>query len=155
MKKVVTQKFLEKGHTQMECDSVHSVIERRLRNQEINVPAEYVALMESVWSKPSLYQVRYVDHNHFQDFTKLRLCKSIRPGIKPRHPTVHDVRAIRSNNWTPFPKHQLRHSTLDTLAVIPLYTESQKIKEMKYKHLKDLKEVIPKDFHSFYDNLKH
>eukprot|EP00064_Thunnus_orientalis_P007456 superscaffoldBa00000831_g7477 len=86
MKKVVTQKFLEKGRTQMECDSVHSVIEKCLRNQEIYVPAEYAALMESVWSKPSLYQVRYVDHKHLQDFTKLRLCKSIRPGIKPGDP---------------------------------------------------------------------
>ncbi|XP_078141925.1 uncharacterized protein LOC144539812 [Centroberyx gerrardi] len=109
-----------------------------------------------------------VDHTLFQDFTKLRLCKSIRPGIKPGDPTVHDVSAIRyningtmdfkiqhSDNWTLLPKHQLRHTTSDTLTVTPLYTESQKIKEMKYKHLQDLKEVIPKDFHSFYDNLKH
>nr|XP_047135348.1 uncharacterized protein LOC124812567 [Hydra vulgaris] len=29
-KVVITQKFLEKGHTQMEVDSVHSVIERKL-----------------------------------------------------------------------------------------------------------------------------
>ena len=43
----------------------------------------------------------------------------------------------------------------DTLTVTPLYTESQKIKEMKYKHLQDLMEVKPKDFHSFNDNLKH
>ncbi|XP_071384886.1 protein NLRC3-like [Centroberyx affinis] len=60
-----------------------------------------------------------------------------------------------SDNWTPLPKHQLRHTTSDMLTVIPLYTESHKIKEMKYKHLQDLKEVIPKDFHSFYDNLTH
>ena len=91
MKKVVTQKFLEKGHTQMECDSVHSVIERHLRNQDIYVLAEYVALMKRARSKPSPYQVRYVDHNFFQDFTKRRLCKSIRPGIKPGDLTVHDV----------------------------------------------------------------
>lgn len=95
MKKVVTQKFPEKGHTQMECDSVHSVIERRLRNQEIHVPADYVALMKTARSKPHPYEVRYVDHTFFQDFTKLRLCKSICPGIKPGDPTVHDVRAIR------------------------------------------------------------
>ena len=94
-KKVVTQKFLEKGHTQMECDSVHSVIERRLRNQEIYVPAEYVALIKSARSKPNPYEVKYLNHTFFQDFTNLRLCRSIRPGIKPGDPTVHDVRAIR------------------------------------------------------------
>ncbi|CAK6965474.1 uncharacterized protein LOC127510601 isoform X1 [Scomber scombrus] len=94
-KKAVTQMFLEKGHTQMECDSVHSVIERRLRNQEIYVPAEYVALMKSARSKPNPYEVKYVDHTFFQDYANLRLCRSIRPGIKPVDPTVHDVRAIR------------------------------------------------------------
>ncbi|XP_045887355.1 uncharacterized protein LOC123958143 [Micropterus dolomieu] len=124
--------------------------------------------MKSVRSKPNPYEVKYVDHMFFQDFTKLRLCKSIRPEMKPGDPTVHDIRAIRyningmmyfkiqhSDTWTPFSKHQFRHTTSDTPAVTPLYTESQKIKEMKYKHLQDLKEVIPKDFHSFYDNLKH
>ena len=29
---VIEQKYLEKGHTQMEADSMHSTIERRLRN---------------------------------------------------------------------------------------------------------------------------
>nr|CAH7713644.1 unnamed protein product [Callosobruchus chinensis] len=31
----ITQKFLEKGHTQMECDSMHSVIERALRHKKL------------------------------------------------------------------------------------------------------------------------
>ncbi|KAK7130348.1 hypothetical protein R3I93_019849 [Phoxinus phoxinus] len=167
-KKVVIQKFLEKGHTEMECDSVHSVIERRLRNQEIYVPAQYVALMKTARSKPNLYKVKYVDHNFFQDFTKLSLCKSIHPGIKLCDPSVHDISAIRYNingtmdfkiqhsaDWTPFSKHQLQHTTSASPAVTPLYTESLKIREIKYRHLQDLKEVIPKDFHSFYDNLRH
>lgn len=37
----VTQKYFEKGHTQMECDSMHSVIERAIRHKRINVPADY------------------------------------------------------------------------------------------------------------------
>lgn len=93
--KVVVQKFLEKGHTQMECDSVHTVIERHLRNQEIYVPAQYVTLMKTAWSKPNPYKVKYVDHNFFQDFSKLRLCKSIHPGIKHGDASVNDIRAIR------------------------------------------------------------
>lgn len=49
--KVVIQKYLEKGHTQMECDSIHSVIERRLRDQDVYLPAEYVNLMKrAIWS---------------------------------------------------------------------------------------------------------
>ena len=37
--KVVVHKYLCKGHTQMEVDSVHAVIERALRNQNVYSPA--------------------------------------------------------------------------------------------------------------------
>ncbi len=93
-RKTVTQKFLERGHTQMECDSVHSVIERRLRNREISVPAEYAAVIQGAHSNPRPYQVRYVDHTFFSDFSQVNLCKSIRPGKTTGDPTVHDLRAI-------------------------------------------------------------
>jgi len=66
-----------------------------------------------------------------------------------------DFKIQHSADWTPFSKQQLQRSTSASLAVTPLYTESLKIREMKYRHLQDLKEVIPKDFHSFYDNLRH
>ncbi|XP_062387011.1 uncharacterized protein LOC134076007 [Sardina pilchardus] len=124
--KVVIQKYLEKGHTQMECDSVHSVIERRLRDQDVYVPAEYVSLMKRARVKPHPYDVKYIDHTFFQDFSKLRLCKSLRPGVRPGDPTVHDIRAIRynsngtmdfkinhSDDWHPHPTHQLRNSISD------------------------------------------
>ena len=38
----ISQKFLEKGHTQMEVDSVHSSIESRLKNRAIYYPENYV-----------------------------------------------------------------------------------------------------------------
>lgn len=166
--KVVIQKYLEKGHTQMECDSVHNVIERRLRDQDVYLPAEYVNLMKRARVKPHPYEVKYIDHTFFQDFTKLRLCKSLCLEVRPGDQAVHDIRAIRYNNngtidfkinhsddWRPHPGHQLQNSTSDYHTVTPLYSDRLKIKELKFKHLQDLKEVIPKDFHSFYDNLLH
>lgn len=42
----IFQKYLEKGHTQMEVDSVHSVIERKLKNKPIYVPANYIDIFE-------------------------------------------------------------------------------------------------------------
>lgn len=39
--------------------------------------------------------------------------------------------------------------------VSPLDTSSQTIKELKHKHLQELKKVLPKDFHSFYDGVDH
>lgn len=93
--KPVTQKYLEKGHTQMECDSVHSVIERSLRHREICVPAEYAAVIRGARSKPRPYEVRYVSHAFFKDFSQVNLYKSMRPGKSAGDPTVHDLRAIR------------------------------------------------------------
>ncbi len=36
-----------------------------------------------------------------------------------------------------------------------LYMSPLKIKAQKYKHLQELKRVIPADFHAFYDALPH
>ncbi|GFY43680.1 hypothetical protein TNIN_153101 [Trichonephila inaurata madagascariensis] len=56
----ITQKFLEKGHKQMECDSMHSVIERALRHtQKINVPADY-AYLDKEACKIIPYEVEYL-----------------------------------------------------------------------------------------------
>ena len=56
--KTVTQKHLERGYTQMECDSVHSVVERRLRDRDICVLAEYAAVIQGARSNPRPYYVR-------------------------------------------------------------------------------------------------
>lgn len=40
----ITHKYLEKGHTQMEVDSVHSVIQRKLKNTEIFLPSQYATI---------------------------------------------------------------------------------------------------------------
>lgn len=37
----ITQKFLEKGHTYMECDSVHSCIEKRINKRDVYLPSDY------------------------------------------------------------------------------------------------------------------
>ena len=94
-KKRVTQKYLERGHTQMECDSVHSVVERKLKNRDIYVPAEYAAVIRGARSNPRPYNVKYVGHGFFTNFSQINIVKSIRPGKNTGDPTVHDLRAIR------------------------------------------------------------
>lgn len=57
LKKVtIFQKILERGHTQMECDSMHSTIERQLRNAIINVPADYIGICKAARKNPSPYK---------------------------------------------------------------------------------------------------
>lgn len=39
---VIEQKYLVKGHSQMECDSAHALIERRHKHNDIFLPSDYV-----------------------------------------------------------------------------------------------------------------
>lgn len=56
----IEQKFLEKRHTQMEADSMHSTIERKLRHNNISVPAEKFLHLQSLkMSIPADYHSFY------------------------------------------------------------------------------------------------
>lgn len=42
----IEEKYLVQGHTQMECDSVHAVIERKIKNKPICLPSDYSRLCQ-------------------------------------------------------------------------------------------------------------
>jgi len=78
----IEQKYLTKGHTQMECDSVHSSIERKLKNQDIYIPSDYQKITKIARIKPFPYNVKECDFNFFLNYqTKNNKFDSIRPGI--------------------------------------------------------------------------
>ena len=161
----ITHKYLEPGHTQMECDSVHSTIEQKLRKKSMYCPANYVqAIKEARRNMP--YEVKYLTHDFFTDYSTVQYYSSIRPGIKKGDPVVTDVRQFQyspdgtihyklrhTEEWSLLP----RTSTAAKPAAVktPLYQEAPKIKQTKYKHLQELKAVIPRDYHAFYDNLPY
>lgn len=91
----IEQKFLEVGHTQMEADSMHSTIERHLKNKVINVPAEYISIAKHARKCPVPYSVTYLDHTYFKKFDKIQFYKSIRPGRSKGDLKVTDIRALR------------------------------------------------------------
>lgn len=78
----IVQKFLEVGHTQMECDSVHSCIERKLKGHDIYLPSDYLRITKEARSKPFPYEVRTMQYSDFKDYTikKYQRYGSIRPG---------------------------------------------------------------------------
>lgn len=92
---IIEQKFLEVGHTQMEADSMHSTIERALKNKDINVPVEYVEVCRSARKKPKPYDVTYLSHEFFKKFNDVLMFKSTRPGRGRRDAKVTDIRALR------------------------------------------------------------
>lgn len=91
---MIEQKYLVSGHTQMECDSVHSVIERKMHNCDLFMPHDYLVAIQMARQNPSPYVVTEVNFNEpvrlSSDFVK-----SIRPGKKTCDPTVSDVRAYQ------------------------------------------------------------
>ena len=52
----IFQKYLEVGHTHMECDSVHSKIDAKLKDVIINVPSDYATLIHSARKIRSKYK---------------------------------------------------------------------------------------------------
>lgn len=153
----------------MECDSMHATIERKLRGKEIYSPAAYIYAALTARLKPKRYHVEYLNHTHFKSFNDVNFFNSIRPGKKKGDPCVTNIRCLKySPNGSVFYKL----SYVDEWKILPqpqnlnvkskplkdlsnLYNESQKINPKKFQHLQELKAVIPKEFHNFYDNLKH
>ena len=82
---IILQKYLEKGHTQMRCDAMHSKIERICRRQEIYLPSVYITLCEKAHRKPTPFKVVYLHHDYFLNFLKMKKrYSSIRPRSKKR-----------------------------------------------------------------------
>lgn len=96
-KVTIIQKYLEKGHTQMECDSAHSTIERSYKNIDVYLPSQYSIHTIAARKFPKPYRSRLLDHTFFKDFSiaEMMVYKSIRPGHRPGDPTVNELRWIQ------------------------------------------------------------
>ncbi|ESO99651.1 hypothetical protein LOTGIDRAFT_173659 [Lottia gigantea] len=91
----ITQKYLERGHTQMECDSIHAVIEKTVGKKPIYVPQNYVDKICEARVKPFAYRVEVVNYAFFKDYSSLGYYSSIRPGIKVGDPVVTNLRVLK------------------------------------------------------------
>ncbi|CAB3229553.1 unnamed protein product [Arctia plantaginis] len=97
----ITQKYLEPSHTQMECDSVHATIERKLKNREIHVPSDFISVTKEARKKPTPYEAIHVDHSFVKDYSDKSTWSvspsSIRPGRKDGDTVIVDIRALSYN----------------------------------------------------------
>ena len=87
----IFHKYFKVGHTHMECDSVHATlyIERALKHESVNLPADYVRIIKSArTSKPGKYNVKYVDFSFFNDFKDACDIKTIKPAKEVGPPYV-------------------------------------------------------------------
>jgi hypothetical protein len=164
----IEQLILERGHTMMEADSVHSVLDRQFKNAQIFSPADYVYLMRT--ARPSQpYNVIVIDHTFFKNYEACATnLNSIRPGMKAGDPTVTNIRAIQYQPTGDI-LYKLNHSdpwgTLHTSRTLrlkyhcgevrQLYAEPVPISAQKYAHLQELTALMPHEYHDFYNLLPH
>lgn len=161
--KIIVQKYLEKGHTQMEVDSVHAHIENNLKGKSIFLPSDYVDVCSTARKTLGGYNVVSMKFDDFLDFSSNRSYRSIRPGCRKNDPHVTDIRQIKYNtdgtlsykiehqsDWIPFP----RRFRIDPETVFPkLYDQLLPISKRKFNDLQELLQVIPENCHYFYKSL--
>lgn len=70
----IEQKYLERGHTQMECASVHAVIENKVKNRVIYLPSDYAAVSKEARQKPRPYEVKYLSFDFFLNYKSGTIC---------------------------------------------------------------------------------
>nr|CAI5831718.1 unnamed protein product [Callosobruchus analis]CAI5841246.1 unnamed protein product [Callosobruchus analis] len=154
----------------MEVDSVHSCIERVVRNIKINLPADYVEICKRARQIPFPYKVKYLTHEFFKNFGTIQYYSSIRPGRTVGDPVVMDIKALKyedgsikyklrhtDDQWTDLPRRITKPIAYDiAITTLPRLHEGRlKIKKDKYQHLMILTQGLEKEYHDFYVNLSH
>lgn len=78
----------------MEVDSVHSLVERQLKNKDVYVPYEYIKhTLDARQSNP--YEVKYLSHEFYKDFSKVQYYNSICSGRVKGDPVVTDLLVLQ------------------------------------------------------------
>ncbi|CAH1102890.1 unnamed protein product [Psylliodes chrysocephalus] len=167
-KKCVAQKYLEPGHTQMECDAVHSLIERKLNSREITLPYDYVTKTREARQKPTTLNAEILTHEIFKNYDNKDLMRyrSIRPERCTNDPTVNNLRELHYSSEgtigykTDFSDQiralpQRSKEINDSKYVVEgLFQDQLKISAQKFAHLQDIKSTLAPEFHGFYDSLQ-
>ncbi|XP_039760617.1 uncharacterized protein LOC120634216 [Pararge aegeria] len=171
----ITHKFLIKGHTQNEGDSVHSMIERqikkKLRSGPIYVPDQYISAIRDAKKRGNKYNVVEMAHHEFYDIKKLqefKLTKNTEGGaikvgdIKvlkvEKSDSNHNVRVFYKTSYSDETFKEINLLKLRRIQpqLVPLYNNKLPLAENKKKDLKDLikkNAILPYYVSSFYNNI--
>ncbi|CAF4755652.1 unnamed protein product [Pieris macdunnoughi] len=168
----ITHRFLQKGHTQNEGDSVHSVIERASQTKTIYSPHEWRLLVRWAKNEGEPYVVRNVTQNDVFDFKCLVINKVWMKDINGKKINWSNIREVHADGSDPnklFFKYDLTQSDYNILVIRgntrnsiqtelqPAYSEPIMVPPAKYKDLMDMcrSEVIPFEYHPYFNSLPH
>jgi hypothetical protein len=164
---IIQQKYLEKGHTQMECDSTHSLIEKQLKKRIITLPTDYVTAIQEARSDSNFIEVAYLHHDFFLNYdikANMRY-DSIRPGNKTNDPTVNNLRVLK---YEPSGVISFKTNYEDDFNDLPrrpkkivenqpkrLFSKRLEISFKKFSDLAVLKNHFTPEVQTFYNDLPH
>ena len=107
-----------------------------------------------------------VSEQAFREHEK-RKEESIRPGSSAGEPQIVDLRCLQylpggsmsykinyTDQWRPLTQRQ-RKNKADDNTIFKMCKAPMRITSTKWQHLQELKKVLPKDYHHFYDALPH
>ncbi|XP_072391070.1 uncharacterized protein [Diabrotica undecimpunctata] len=166
---VVDHKFMVPGHTHMEVDVAHSMIEKKKKRSHIEIflPHDWYQLVRSTSSKFEVVEMARKDFFDFASLLKGPLVsrKKDDQGEPFRWHDVQWLHYRKENNGKIFFKKSLnteepfkeisfiRRNGLGNLVPPLKYKADVPINKEKKKDLLDLLPLIPTTFHGFYENL--
>ena len=173
--KSITHKYLVTGHTQMECDSMHSAIATAKKNTAIYTPSGWDIVLRMA-RRNNPYLVIPLKHKDILDFKQVAsICvqntKKDSKGQRVRWLDIQCIKFIKEEEGIMFFKYNFDEEEFkvlrllgrsakgkrhDTLKTIPrLYTSKLRITEAKKCDLLPLcaSEIIPVEHHPFYKAL--
>ena len=171
----ITQKYLEKGHTFNEGDSIHSAVERASKNNRIYTTPQWAATIRTARSsKP--YNVNEVNVQDFYDFKELaEKLKNFETNTNDDKVYWHSIRTISFKSNTPnqfdyqtdhdgpvytvdlFQKLRCKKPKPASISLSQLCEDGISIPRAKYVDLLKLcsSNVIPSVHHGFFLLLPH
>lgn len=176
---VIDHKFMLKGHTHLEVDAVHSVIEKKkkqLKDFEICVPRDWEQFIKTVKMKKKHCNVQHLSLDDFLDFNSLG-AGNTSPFVSRRTDTNGDPFLISKVVWLRVSKDHpgkvlYKTSFSDDFKTLDLRRNQRKtlslpnslkrvrasprpVNTAKYKDLITLTQWIPTHCRDFYKNLPH
>ena len=173
---IIDHKFLESGHTHMECDSMHSAVEHAKKNTPIYTPYQWDTVLHQA-RRRNPYTVVPIRHGDMKDYKKVKQdrqknVKVTTEGKKVQWNKIKWMRYIKSEPGSCFIKYDFEEEFQEIKVYgtkrgraagagtskggIPRkYDSKLPISAAKKKDLMQMCRtgVIPPEFHDFYESL--
>lgn len=175
---VIDLKFLEPGHTHMECDSMHATIETASEYAKIFIPTDWVNVIRLAKKGGQPYDVNILSYKDFFDYKTFKDSNYFFPsksenGMDLNWKEVRWLRFQKANPDTLFFKNEFWEEEFESVNIKkrkgrkgnsdfqlrPIYNSTLPIDEKKYSDLQFLchgkDHTVPSIYHNFYDSLPH